>query len=127
MTKVWCPPIVFLIVMFSSLQGFWNALIHVRPRHFRHRREQQAKTKTTTSVARTTTIRNPSSDGFRGRMIALRSAVSVHPDEVDDDDHDDDEEVESSSAPMMSSLSTTTTSPSVPGAEIKTKTETVTA
>jgi hypothetical protein len=36
-------PLIFLIVIFSPLQGFFNAFIYLRPRYLKHRRKQRRR------------------------------------------------------------------------------------
>jgi hypothetical protein len=67
-------PFLFLIVVFSPLQGFFDAMIYIRPRYLKYRRKQQRRSSQTSSPWR-----------------AVVQAMSVHDDldencEADEDD-----------------------------------------
>jgi hypothetical protein len=61
-------PLIFLIVVFAPLQGFFNALIYLRPRYLKYRREQRRRT-----IA------------ADNRWQAMAQAISVYNDDLDDD------------------------------------------
>ena len=64
-----------LIVTFSPMQGFWNALIYIRPRYLRYRKKLRA--------------------GHHARMEAVAQALSIQADGYEEGEDSQDEKTSS--------------------------------